>query len=242
MLGSIQQALGFYTKKPLLFMKSSLFYVFWQLTIFFALLGILIIGFVLSSLLNQSPVSPSMGLFYFIVVLALVYFCSALYGSLINSYWNATKTISLGLLDFYRYALNNGLRFFWITLAKLLVELLFLLPLAVIYFIYVMPMAIQYSEYAVGVLAVLELLIIGLLFSGAPFVSALTGMNARDAIRTSFGFVKKKHVIALVFFGILCFITLTTLVPLVQLIALFILYPVILTAYSVFVNNTMSKK
>lgn len=229
-------------KRPLFFIYGSFLYVFFQLLITLAALGVIFVGFFIVSTLRQSLTSIPMLFFYAIDLVVFFYFSTAFFGSLLRAYWNALSGKSTEFLDFYRYALNNGFEFFWIFVVKLAVEMVFLAPLLILYLLVLKTAVFPYKDALIVFAALGAMFLANFLFHGAYLSAAINEVPAQQAIRMGFTFLRRRHIMALILFGIYAVVWLTGLIPLVQLLTLFVTLPLLLAAMLLFFDESFESK
>ena len=242
MFDELQQSLRVYMRSPALFVHNSITYVFFQLLVILALAGFLLVAFFTASVLRQSPTSIPMLFLYSIALVVFFYFSAAFQGALIYGYSKSLDGQAFRFLDFYRYALNNGFRFFWIFILKLAVEFIFVAPLGLLYIYVLRILVLPYLEVFLLLLVLGLMFVAGFLFFGAFVAAALYDMTARPAVSANLRFIRQRHILAIISFGILAGIWAGNFIPLVQIGTLLVAYPVVLSAYMLYLKNALEKK
>lgn len=242
MFQSMQAALNAYTKRPLFFIFNSFLYIFFQLLITLAIVGVLLVGVFIASSLNYSVTSFPMVFFYSILLVVFFYFTVAFHGTLIRSYWDSLNDKPTELLNFYRYALDNGFRFFWIFVAQLAIDFVFLAPLILLYLYVLRTLVFPYIDTILILVACSIMSVAHFLFFGAFVAAAIYDLPAGTAVKSHFRFLRRRHFIALIFYFIYGFVLLTNAIPLIQVISLLAVYPIVLTALIYFFDAAVGKE
>ena len=262
MLNSINRAIGTYMKRPLFFMKSAFLFAFFYLMALLAVVGLFLIFFFAMTVLGMTKDIIPFVVAGAILFLIFLYLTSAFKGALFRAFYLSANGQKMGIRDFCSYALGNGSTFFGVFIISILFVALLNAPIAALYWFYLKDNMFQYGEIILAVIA-LGLTFIAEFFAvPAMMGAAIYGTGVGRAFSFAGTFAKRTHIMGLVFFAIYSFVWLTsypgliyaaTLVPsaflilflflfLVHLVAMFITYPIVATAFMLYVEKKVAMK
>lgn len=233
MMNDIKAAFNAYSEKPFLFMWGSLLYVFFMLVFLLSAVGIAMLALMAAFLLNynvtlDSPFTIGLGV---VLVLYYLFVSCGVTAALINTYNRAMAFNSTNLLDFYHYGLSKALLVFGIGAMRDLANLVLIGPVVAIYVLVYMK-DYQPSVIIDGVfyLYVLFMLFLTHLITFPAVISASLGKSPFESFRSAYFTLRSRHMFFLLLFLCLCFVMLLNLVPIVQFISLFLLFPIVLAS------------
>ena len=237
MIGELQRAFRAYAAKPFLFMWGSILYVFFILVFLLSTVGLAMIALIVSFLLDYPIALDSPIVIASIVLLFLyfLYFTGGVNAALIRTYNDAVNGKKTSLIEFYQYALSHAPLMFGITLMRDLFIVLLIAPLGALYYFYLMDYELTdvlLGLYSAGVVFVLH-------FAATPaIVSCGLGELPFDAFRRVYFVIRNKHVL---FLGLFILFSITwpfNLVPILQFVTLFFVYPLVLSAMALMINES----
>lgn len=239
MIESITKAFNSYSKKPFLFVWSSLMYIILLLAFFFAALGIILIYFIGLSLFDRTleiEALPTLAIFGVIGV-AFIFFINGLNAALAKAYRSAVWQEKTSLTKFYSYALEKSLEMFGIMLVRDLFWLLLVGPAIAVY-IYFLD-GVQYMDLLLAVYGVFMTFIIHMLFTPAFISAGAFNMGTFNSMKHAFEFMRKKHIFFIAMFMLFAVVWALNLIPFVQFITLFFAYPLLYAAMIVMMEDSL---
>ena len=237
MINELRRAFSAYSDKPFLFMWGSVLYVFFILVFFLSSIGLAMFALIISFLFEyplsfESPVLIATAVLLFLYFL---YFTGGVNAALVKTYRDASTGKKTSLLDFYQYAISHAPMMFGITLVRDLFAFLLIAPFAALYYFYLIDYEltdILLGLYTAGILYVLHFL------ATPAVISCGLGELPFDAFRRTYFIVKNRHIF---FFGLFFLFSITwplNLVPVMQFLTLFFVYPIVLTAIITMVSES----
>jgi len=221
-------------------MWGSFVYLFLLLVSVFALLGLGLIYFMITSFFSYDITfdatiesAPNI-IFAVVMALLFIYLLGALNAGLAKSYSDAMDGVKTSLLDFYYHGISRAPVMFGIVLMREFISILIIGPAVAIYYYFLMGS--QYMDIALYSYAVFFVFIIHMVFTPA-LISGALGSLPFESFRTSFLTVKTKILQLLGLYIIFAFVWLLNFVPLLQLFSIFIIYPIAYSALIVLVTE-----
>ncbi|MEM3075214.1 MAG: hypothetical protein QW590_00095 [Candidatus Bilamarchaeaceae archaeon] len=236
----LSKAFALYTDKPFLFMWGSVLYVFFILLFFLSALGIVMLTLIISFLADypltyDSPVVIGLGLILFIY---LVYFTGGITAAMVLVYKNAMRSAKTSLLDFYNYLLSKAPVMFGITLMREVFTALavggvggLLYYLGWFEYEYV---DVLFAVYALGVVFLMRLIAMP-----AIITCGLGEKSTFEAFRMIYVLITKRHIYFLITFALFSLAWVLNLIPIVQFISLFCIFPI---AYAALIEMVLETK
>ncbi|MBI5051482.1 hypothetical protein HZC08_01855 [Candidatus Micrarchaeota archaeon] len=242
MFNSLNSSVNAFKESPIQFAYATFVAILMNFIVLFALAGIYLIFFFVMSILNLTSVIEAFAVLGGVLAIVYLYFFSAFKGALLNAYSTASKKSRVSVTEFYNYALSNGFRFFSLKILQILLLLLLIGPLVAFYFLYLKANPIKYADYALLVLGIAELFFVELFFYPAYVSATVFSSGVFKSLKFAFTFFRKKHLYAFLLFVLYCFVWLFNFIPVIQLVTLFVVQPIIVTAMILFVQNTITKQ
>ena len=230
LLKSIKKSIRDYSKKPLPLAWSVVLSIILNIVALLATTGALLLIYYILSLVNLGGELVLVGgivILLFIIYLSMM---NGLKGALINTLKTSSRNGEVHPTYFFEYAVDRGESFFGLTVLKYIIFAIPIIPLFLIYNYILIPMNIPYISILFGVIV---FGIIGIL--EIPFCYAYISMATKErgifnSIKYSMRLLRKKHVEAIALYIIYGFVWLTLYIPLINLIAITITYPIMYNA------------
>ncbi len=239
-MSSIRRAFSAYSAKPFLFMWGSFVYLFMLLVFTLALLGFVLIYFMLASVLSYSitfeltvEALPNL-VAVAVVALLFIYVLGALNAALVNAYNNALDGVKTSLIDFYYYGLTKAPMMFSVVLMREFLSLLIIGPVVAIYFYFLSD--VTYMDILLYLYALFVLFVLHMAFTPA-LVSAALGATPFDSFRNALLTMKTRFLKLFGMFIVFGFVLVLNFIPLIQIFTIFLLYPVVYSALIILVTE-----
>lgn len=230
LIGSLRRSFYAYMKHPFIFIWGSLVYLLMLAVFFMAAVGFFIIYFMLSSMLNV-PIGPDqiptmvVGAF---ITIDFMYFLGGLSAGLFMTYNKALTKNKTSLAEFYGYALHKAPTMFGVLVIREFLTLLVLGPVIALYVVFLSN--IEYMDYMLYAYILFWVFVLHFLFTPAFIGAGAFGYGLFPALNHAFSLIRKRHVNYLGLFILFAIVWFLNFVPLVQLVTLFFLYPILVTA------------
>ena len=214
-------------------------YVFMLLVVACASAGLLIMYFLAISVLNI-PFDTSSTITMVvcgIIVLIFLFLSGGLNAALARAYHSAFWREKTSLTTFYAIALDKAPEVFGIMLLRELVWLLFAGPAIAIYVMFLSGVA--YTDAIVGAYVLFVTFIIHMTFTPAFLCAGTFGTNLFRSLKHTLEFLKRKHIFFILLYIVFAVVWLLNFVPLIDIVTIFIVYPIVYTAMTVMIEDTI---
>lgn len=231
MLDAVKSALEAFSRDPVSFLLPTIAYPVFMLITLGAMIGVLLVGFLVLTAFSAPADITAIVLGGLGVLLFLIYlvFSAGYKGALVNEYRKALRKEPVGVTYFMKYAFKNCLGYFVISFMKIIVGGFFIMPLCLLYYFLDLGMTNEILAWLVILMALFVVFVVEFLFSFSYIAAAVKNARPFTAIILSLNFIKETHVNAFMIYVLYCIVFLASLVPLIDIIAYAIFYPV---AYS----------
>ncbi len=231
MFDSVKSALEAFSRDPVSFLLPTITYPVFMIITLGAMVGVLLVGFLALTAFSVQPdiiliVLAAIGAF-----LLLLYgvFSAGYKGALVNEYRKALRKEPVGVTYFMKYAFRNCPGYFVISLVKLVLMGFLITPLSLLYYFLDLGMTNEILAWLVILMALFVVFVVEFLFSFSYIAAAVKGAKPLTAIIIGLNFLKETNVNAFMIYVLYCMVVLASMVPLIDIIAYIIFYPV---AYS----------
>jgi hypothetical protein len=228
-------------KKPLQYVLSTIACLFLTMISVLALVGVMLLFFFLMSGLRMTDNVLPFAIVGAALGLLLLYFTSAFKGALMKAYSVLYAGGNFTFLDIYRYAIANGWIFFIINIIKFVLLLMVNLPSILLYLYVAHGNPDTLMKVIIIFLSLCGTFIIELLFYPV-YLGAVYGNGLGRSFVGSFQLFRRKHVIAVALFIVYCFVWLFDWIPLLQVVAGLVAYPIVVTAMLAFYQTYVGRK
>lgn len=242
LIESITKAFNSYSKKPFLFVWSSLMYIILLLAFFFAALGIVIVYFITLSMFDRTlelDALPTLAIFGVIGVV-FVFFTNGLNAALAKAYRSAVWDEKTSLTKFYSYTLEKSVEMFGIMLVRDLFWLLLSGPAIALY--YYMLDGVEYMDLLLWMYVLSVTFVVHMLFTPAFIAAGAFNMGTYNAMKHAFDFLRKKHIFFIGMFVLFAVVWTLNFIPFVQFVTLFFAYPLLYAAMVVMMEDSLKLK
>lgn len=242
MIEGITKAFNSYSKRPFLFVWSSLMYIILLLAFFFAAFGIIILYFIALSMFDRTlelDSLPTLAIFGVIGVVFL-FFINGLNAALAKAYRSALWDEKTSLTKFYSYALDKSLEMSGIMLVRDLFWLLLTGP-AIALYIYMLE-GVEYMDLLLWMYALSVTFVIHMLFTPAFIAAGAFDMGIYSAMKHAFEFMRKKHIFFIGLYVLFAIVWALNFIPFVQFVTIFFAYPLLYAAMVVMMENALKLK
>ena len=248
MFDSLSKSFRAYTSNPVGFSLNSLFLILYQVLVVLVVAGLWFIFFFVASIFYLPADSPIFLVFDALLLVLLFYFSAGVKGAYVWSCNEILEGRRASMLDFFRYIRGNAGTFFFLTLLKYFFTALFTVPLILLYLYVLVDYEVQYLDALIYLTAAFLAFIIHFLFFPSIVSAATYGSSISRSLRLGFRMIKKKNILALGLYILYAFVWILNYIPLVQILSLFVLYPIVYSAMIVMfkdavpVNEQIEKK
>jgi len=237
MIGELQRAFKAYADKPFLFMWGSVLYVFFILVFLLSAVGLAMIGLIVSFLLEYPLAfdSPIVIATIVLIFLYFLYFTGGVNAALIKTYQNSMNAKKTSLIEFYQYAISHAPLMFGITLMRDLFAVLLIAPFGALYYFYLIDY--ELTDVLLGIYSGAVLFFLHFLAMPAVVSCGMSELPF-DAFRRVYFVIKNKHIFFFIAFLLFSVTWPLNLVPIIQFLTLFFIYPIILSATITMVSES----
>ena len=239
MIESITKAFNSYSKKPFLFVWSSLMYIILLLAFFFAALGIILIYFLTLSVFDRTldmESLPTLAIFG-VIGLVFIFFTNGLNAALARAYRSAVWDEKTSLTKFYSYALEKSVETFGIMLVRDLFWLLLSGPAIALYY-YFME-GVEFMDLLVWTYVLFVTFVVHMLFTPAFISAGAFNMSTYNSMKHAFDFLRKRHIFFIGMFTLFAVVWALNFIPFVQFVTVFFAYPLLYAAMIVMMESTL---
>lgn len=180
--------------------------------------------------LNPSNGIYVVGAFVGVMLSMAFYFYAAFKGALVKGFSQIAFAHGMDLEDFLVYSTARGVRFFGVSLVKILIYLLLIAPLGVIYYLRPDIFSEQYVPIALAAFYLPLFFILEYGFCLSYIGIAIRDFGVKEAIRASLKITFKSIADFLPIYLVYTIVWWARLIPLVGIAIHFVLYPVVYTA------------
>ncbi|MEM4272225.1 MAG: hypothetical protein QXH30_01425 [Candidatus Bilamarchaeaceae archaeon] len=235
MFGAMKGALEAFSRNPLSFLIPTIAYPIFMTITVGAMAGVVLLEFLLLTALSIQADIVLIALAATGALLLIFYglFSAGYKGALVNEYRKALRREPVGFTYFMKYAFKNCPGYFTISLVKIVVMGFLITPLSLFYYFMDLGVTNELLAWLVILLALSIVFVVEFLFSFSYIAAAVKGARPLTAVINSLNFIKETHVEALIVYAFYCAVVLASLVPLVNLVAYVLFYPV---AYSTLIQ------
>lgn len=231
MIDAIKSTLEAFSRDPISFLLPTIAYFVFMIITLGAMIGVLLLGFFGMTAVGVPADIMVIVLAVVGAILILLYgvFSAGYKGSLVNEYRKALRKEPVGFTFFMKYAFKNCPTYFVIALVKIIIMGFLIMPFSLLYYFLDLGMTNEILAWLVILIALFIVFVVEFLFSFSFIAAAVKNARPITAIIISLNFIKETNINAFMIYVLYCMIVLATFVPLVDIIAYFIFYPV---AYS----------
>ncbi|MBD3209976.1 hypothetical protein GF318_01190 [Candidatus Micrarchaeota archaeon] len=240
MIDSLKKSFKAYSKKPFLFVWSTILYIFMLLVFVFAAVGIFLSYFLFLSVFGQElnlesiPTLAVIG----IIVFMLLFFLNGINASLARAYSRAVEKKKTSLYQFYSFIMEKAPETFAVMLMREVLWLLAVGPAIGIY-IYFLE-GIELMDWLIGLYALFMTFTIHMLFTPAFVLLGGFGSSLYNSLKYGLNFWREKHIYFIGLYILFAFAWLFNFIPFIQIPSLFFLYPVVYAAIVVMLRNSVT--
>ncbi|MCK4318959.1 hypothetical protein KAW38_00100 [Candidatus Micrarchaeota archaeon] len=235
---AIKKAGKLFTDDMTSYVLSSLIYLLLNVLSFGAMMGILTIAFLLISL---TPLGESYGVYIlgvgiFICLLMYVFLFSGFKGAFVNDLNLIIERKKPSFFGFVRYGIRESPRFFVVSLIKLILHGLILIPLAALYYFVFMPFPsiAMYGLIGLILVALFFNYIVQFLFSFSYVTAVVDRVNSFSALAICLNFLKRRNIMAFLIYTVYAIVAMSTFIPLINIITYPTFYPLMYSAMIIF--------
>ncbi|MEW6748256.1 MAG: hypothetical protein AB1295_00950 [Candidatus Micrarchaeota archaeon] len=242
MIESITKAFNSYSKKPFLFVWSSLMYIILLLAFFFAAVGVLLAYFMVLSMFDRAlelDSLPTMAIFG-VIGLVFVFFTNGLNAALAKAYRSAVWDEKTSLTKFYTYVLEKSVEMFGIMLVRDLFWLLLAGP-AIGLYLYMLD-GVQYMDLLLWMYVLSVTFVVHMLFTPAFIAAGAFNMGTYAAMKHAFEFMRRKHIFFIGMYVMFAIVWALNFIPFVQFVTIFFAYPLLYAAMAVMMEDSLKLK
>ena len=229
----LKNAYRLFSQKAMQFLYIMVLQPVFTMSVLFAFAGIFFILLVIINALGY--ITPSNGIYMvgaFIGIMLAVtfYFYSAFKGSLVKGFSQIAFAHGMDLEDFLVYSMARGVRFFGVSLLKVLVYIVLIAPVAVAYYLNPAVFSAEYIPIVLGAIYLPLFFVIEYGFCLSYIGIALRDFPVKEAVKASIKMTFKSIADFLPIYLIYVIVWWARFIPLVGVAIHFILYPVVYTA------------
>lgn len=242
MIESITKAFNSYSKRPFLFVWSSLMYIILLLAFFFAALGIVLAYFMALSLFGVTLELESLPtlIIFGVIGLVFIFFTNGLNAALARAYRSAVWDEKTSLTKFYSYALDKSVETFGIMLVRDLFWLLLAGPAIALYY-YFME-GVEFMDVLLWTYVLCVTFVIHMIFTPAFISAGAFNMSTYNSMKHAFDFLRKKHIFFIGMFILFAVVWALNFIPFVQFVTVFFAYPLLYAAMIVMMETALKIK
>ena len=242
MIESITKAFNSYSKKPFLFVWSSLMYIILLLAFFFAALGLIILYFMALSLFSITLDFESLPtlVIFGVIALVFIFFTNGLNAALAKAYRSAVWDEKTSLTKFYSYALEKSLEMFGNMLVRDLFWLLLSGPVIALY--YYMLEGVEFMDILLWTYLLFVTFVVHMLFTPAFIATGAFNMGTYNSMKHAFDFLRKRHIFFIGMFVLFAIVWALNFIPFVQFVTVFFAYPLLYAAMIVMMEDSLKIK
>lgn len=241
MFGFLQQSFGSYRKKLKIFLKLSAFYFASELLASLAVWGFFFTAFLIGSLFGLTLDSLIVIVIAIGALVLSLYIGSGLFGSYLKNINSILQGQKIDFKSFFRYGITKARTYFTILIIKLSLEAILAAPLVALYLFVLKKLNIPYIEIILAVIFVGVKFLVDFVFIYSFISNALFETKAFASIRNAFRIIRNKGISAFGLYTLFSIIAVTLLIPLLNLITLFVTLPISLGSLILVSNNGMRK-
>lgn len=229
----LKKVFAAYGEKPLLFLWGSVLHVFFSLIVFLSTIGILLLSLLVLFFFGYTPDfsnTTNMILYAIPVFFALVYMiymngCTT--AATVYAYKSAIDGKVVSLIEFYHYGLARGPMMFSIGILRDFFMFTVIGIGAAIYYF-----ALQNFEFGIHLFAIYALITVFFfhLITKPGIIACGLGEKPFESFKKTYLVFAKRHIYFILFFVFYSFIWLLNFVPLINILSLFVLFPLLYSA------------
>jgi len=217
-------SLDAYIKKPVQFVLSTFSFLFFNLLVLFACMGILLIFFILMSVVKLADNVVPFAILGAILLIFFLYVMSGLCGALIKAYSTLTDGGKFSFMDFYKHALSKGWNIFVLCMIDLVLLAIISAPVVFAFVYYFPEHPMPYVDILLLLIFIFAAFVLQFLFYPAYIASSLYGAGLVRSFKMAFQLLMKKHIFSLLIFVIYSIGIFTIIFPFLLAYALMVLY------------------
>ncbi|MFH2106471.1 MAG: hypothetical protein ABII22_04370 [Candidatus Micrarchaeota archaeon] len=219
MFEELSRAFQNYRRRPISIIITNFQYIFFQLLTIFTALGVFFLMFYLFSFLRLEFNMTVIGSIGMVLFFTFMYLSCGFKGAMLRAYSDMGK--KMGFMEFFGFATRNAPKFFGIGVIRLTLILVFVAPILAAYSLALKDMNLPYIEVVIGLLTVSLIFLMYFLFFGAFIYMAKTTGSIGSAIKSGFGMLRRKHILALAIYAAYAFFWMLPVIPLVLYFTVF---------------------
>ena len=237
MINNIKRAFRAYSKVPFAFAWASFIAVIMYALCAFAALGVFLIYFMAVSGFNHYVFDDPFTIgAVFIIGLLLKLLASGVNAALAEAYSDALNGKRATIREFYFKALKSAASSYGITIIRDIVWIIFMAPVLALY-IFALK-GVQYIEIIIGIYGIFITWLIHMLFTPALLSCALANTGIFSSLKQGFQVIRTGHVNFAGAYILFAITWLLNLIPIVQIVSIFVLYPITYGTLITFVEGT----
>ncbi len=227
MLNLLQRGISLYTARPLGHARLALMHLLLQMLFAFAVLGVYTVAFFIAAFLNVAAFSIPMLIVTALLATVLAYVLCGLKGAYISACADLANNQATGFFEMYKSTFVKAPKMFTLFVIHAIAIAVFVGPVAAAYYFALAKTSIPYIAPITAIIGGGIAYIISYLFFAGYVSAAVYNTGVKSSIAASFKCIRTTHVFLLVLFGIYVLACITALVPLVQIISIFVTIPVV---------------
>lgn len=230
LIKSIKAAMKEYVKKPVVFGWTVFISIALNIITLGALTGAFLIIYYMLSMIGLGSIPVLVSLIAGILFILYLVIANGLKGALIKTLLNVSKKERPSIVYFFKYGLERGEIFFGITFMKSLVALIPIIPLFLLYNYVLLDMDVPYLDWIAGVVLAGIFFVVEIPFVYAYVAAACNEAGVVESVKSSLRLLRKKHAAAFGLYTLYAITWVTLFIPLLNIISIFVIYPVMYTA------------
>ena len=243
MIESLKKALKIYTRKPKPFFMVSLFHLLAQVLVALAFFGVVFAGIFIVSMAGLSIEHPAMLILALLATGIYWYLATGFFGAYVKGLDLITHDHKTDFFGFYNSGMKHARTYFGIFIVKVVLELIFTAPIAIAYFVFLKNVKnIPYLEHIVVALVFLAMFLANFVTFFGYFSAATLETGSVASIKSSFRVVGRRHIFSLIYYGVLAAVFTTAIIPLLNLLTLFVTLPIVVTGLAIFTEDTLKRQ
>ena len=227
MFRSIEISNKIFKKKPINFVLPTFYWVLLKIVYFLSLFAIIYFLFLGAAIVHTTIDKTIWILIFATAYFIFAYWDSGLKGSLIATYSSALHNKKSVFMEFFTSGKKYRTRIFIINLIRTVITLILFLPFILLYVYIPAISTISYSGIILGLIGLSIFVFISYLTYPAIILTAIKNIDVRRALRDGLKYIKRNPTESIVNYGLYLIIYAMNYIPLIDVITLFLIFPVI---------------